>query len=209
MKVKLSLSRNSNDVISLSIKDCASLVTFIECEMTPSDFAYLITGQAFMESNAKVKGLDLVGKTKVQEQRAVEYNFNTTDRAVFKLSLSRNSNDVITLSIKDCASLVTFIECEMTPADFAYLITGQALMEADAKMKGLDLVGKTKVQEQRSVEYNFNTTDRTVLSKWIEDNCQEEGWTIDQSLTSRDSVSWQGNKSVLNYKVYKYVDNQS
>jgi hypothetical protein len=126
-----------------------------------------------------------------------------------KLSLSRNSNDVISLSIKDCASLVTFVEVEMTPNDFAYLITGQAYMEGEAKVKGLELVGKTKIQESRSKAYPTRSDSREVMSKWIDDNCKEKGWILDSSLSTSSSVSYQGNEAILNYKVYKYVDNQS
>jgi hypothetical protein len=47
-------------------------------------------------------------------------------------------------------------------------------------------------------------SDREKMSKWIEDNCKEEGWRIDSYLGSQSSIGHRDGKTVLNYSVYRY-----
>lgn len=122
------------------------------------------------------------------------------------LSVSRASNDKIMLRITDEASHERILEMAIEPADFARLITGLYLANQKAELGNLDRVGKEKVSERRSVLCPLNTYDRGVLEQWIRENVQEQGWTVDASLRSQHSIHHENEGTLLNYHVFKFVD---
>lgn len=122
-----------------------------------------------------------------------------------KLTISRRSNDKIVVSITDELSRTKFVEVEVSPHDFAMAVTGLSEVPASGDVRGLANVGKKKVYEKRSVVCPIETYDKKVLVKWLEENGQEDGWSLDSYLGSQSSVVHEDSGNILNYGVYKYV----
>lgn len=125
------------------------------------------------------------------------------------ISISRNSNDLINIRIKDDPSRTEFIDVEMSMEDFAHAITGLSGVAVEGEVRGLDRIGKERVRESRSVlqpkELTHKPREKTV--EWLKANCQEEGWILDTHLGSQGSLKSDGiGNTTINYSVYKYVD---
>ena len=124
-----------------------------------------------------------------------------------KITISRNNNDEINIRIRDNASRQEFIDIKMTPENFTFLITGQAHVSISGNVNGLDVVGKVRVIEDRFVTTpSYMSRDRA--EEWLLQNCQEEGWIINNSLGSQTSMKFNhaDNNHTLRYNVYKYVE---
>ena len=125
------------------------------------------------------------------------------------VTISRCSDNKVYISLEDDLSGVKFVEVALALEDYAMLITGCAYVEGEVSYNNLSAVGKIEVSEKRSVNCPHSAwTDKTVLSNWLKENCKEEGWTISTYLGSQGSVKSVEGGCVLNYTVYKYVDNE-
>ena len=122
-----------------------------------------------------------------------------------ELSISRSSNGVINIRLTDEASRVGFAEVRLTPEQFALAITGLSLDNIDVTCRGLDVVGKTVVREQREIFCPVKSYDKIVLQQWLQDYAQEEGWKLSAYLGSQGSVTHKDGGAILRYNVYKYV----
>lgn len=122
-----------------------------------------------------------------------------------ELSISRSSNGVINIRLADEASRVGFVEVSLTPEQFALAITGLCLSDLDVTCRGLDVVGKTVVREQREILCPVKSYDKTVLEQWLLDNAKEEGWKLSVYLGSQGSITYRDDGATLRYNVYKYV----
>ena len=121
---------------------------------------------------------------------------------------SSHSDDVITIRIQDELSNIEFVEAGMSLANFASAVTGLAMCKCEFDVRGLNYLGKKKVREARSIECPLPfTTRREELSKWLEENAQEEGWLLDTYLGSQGSVRFKNASGpvTLHYSVVKYV----
>lgn len=126
------------------------------------------------------------------------------------ISISRDSNDIIRISVRDETSVNRFLEMELSPHDFAMAVTGLSEIKCNAVVRGLENVGKLKVSERRSAECPLGCHDRQALSLWLLENCKEEGWFIDAYLGSQGSVGRsEAGLQQLNYRVYKFVETES
>jgi hypothetical protein len=119
---------------------------------------------------------------------------------------SNHRDDVIRLRFKDKSSRKTFVEVEMSLRGFAEAVTGLSEIEATAQVDGLEIVGKEKVIESRSVVCPISSYDRGELRAWLEENCQEPGWILDTYLGSQKSVTHHDGKCILNYSVIRYEE---
>lgn len=122
------------------------------------------------------------------------------------LTISRNSSDVVRIQITDDLSGATFAVVSMTPEAFGLAITGLSEQAASIEIRGLDVVGRRRITERRSIECPLDTYDRGALSAWLAENAKEDGWRIDTHLGSQSSVTRRDGKTVLNYRAIKYVD---
>lgn len=122
------------------------------------------------------------------------------------LSIGRRSDGLIIFSAKDDASLSEFFVAEMTPNNFAMMITGLSFVETPCEVRGLDIVGKTKIRESRTVVCPLKSYDRKALEQWLIDNCQEDGWLLDKYLGSQTSTFSTEGGTGLNYAVYRYQE---
>lgn len=71
MKAKITISRDSSDQIRISINDEFSRERVALLTLGLSDYALLITGQAYISGNVEYGNLANVGKRKVIEKRQV------------------------------------------------------------------------------------------------------------------------------------------
>ena len=133
---------------------------------------------------------------------------NTPVNIKGSISISRTSDGLIRFQIKDRDAGVKFIEFRMTGEDFGQCITGLSEVEIDAEIKGLDIIGKKKIFERRSIEYPFPVdyvNGGKKYRQWLEENAQEEGWIVDTSLNKQGAIYSDKDKVILNYVVFKYV----
>jgi hypothetical protein len=93
----------------------------------------------------------------------------------------------------------------MTPADFGQSITGLAYVDGELTVRDLDKVGRQLVVEKRRAVCPLNTYEKEALQAWLIENAQEDGWIVDSYLGSQRSVDREGDSTVLNYSVRKYV----
>ena len=121
-------------------------------------------------------------------------------------SISRTSDDLVNIRVKDKLSAVEFISASMELQDYARLITGQAYIPAKAELRGLEYVGKQVQREVRSVVCPLNTYSTENIKKWFIANCQEDGWILDTYLGSQNSISPGYGNCVINYSVYRYIE---
>jgi len=130
-------------------------------------------------------------------------------KAKLKLSISRPSSGGISIRIEDTASLIEFIDASISCEQFAEAITGLSSRPMDAEVRGLEYIGKTRIREPRKIICPIETYDRGILQSWLKENAKEEGWLIDSYLGSQSSVARDGDKTILNYCVHKYVNQDS
>lgn len=122
------------------------------------------------------------------------------------ISISRNSSDEIGISVADEASGITFLDLRLTPQEFAMALTGCAYTDVKAaEVRGMDVVGKRKVVEPRTVVYPGESYgSREEMRAWLKENGKEEGWIVDSYLGSQSSISRKGDETILNYSVYRF-----
>lgn len=126
------------------------------------------------------------------------------------ISITRSSNHVINIRLRDKASRTEFVDVQMTLEDFASAVTGLAAVDVFGDVRGLDRVGKVKVLESRQTTYPGNSyDDRAKQESYIVENCQEEGWELLPALRSQGSIKKGTNgETLLNYSVVKYVEQE-
>ncbi|MBD8531512.1 MULTISPECIES: hypothetical protein [unclassified Massilia] len=120
------------------------------------------------------------------------------------VSISRNSSDEISLTFVDQASRAKFLDVRMTPEAFAMAVTGQAFIDAPAEVRALDVVGKRKITERRSIECPLDIFNKDEIVAWLGENGKEEGWTVNTYLGSQGSIARRGDKTIINYSVYRF-----
>lgn len=123
-----------------------------------------------------------------------------------KITISRNSKGVVGITIMDEASRARFFDGEMTMEDFANAITGLSNAPIKGTVRGLSVVGKTRIQERRSIICPLDGYNREEFKEWLLENGKEDGWEIDAYLGSRDSIGRRDGKTLLNYSVFRYEE---
>jgi hypothetical protein len=125
----------------------------------------------------------------------------------FEISCGRDSSDQVNIRIQDVNSRVEFVEVNLSLDQFALMITGLSYIKCTGSVKRLEVVGKTRITEKRSVLYTgAGFASRENMQQWLLDTQQEEGWSIDNYLGSQRSVIYQNGHHTLHYCVYKYME---
>lgn len=122
-----------------------------------------------------------------------------------EVTISRNSNDFVVISIHDEASGTRFVDLELSLENFAMAITGLARVSGEMKVRGLGHVGMKLVIENRAAKCPDLGLGKEPYQEWLLSNCAEEGWEIDTCLGSQGSISRNGKWVTLNYSVRKYL----
>lgn len=127
-----------------------------------------------------------------------------------KITISRyhGSEAGISIEIQDEASRIRFIRAEMGLKEFAEAITGLGCCAIEFDAFGLEHVGKVRVTERRSIRCPLDSYDRTNLAAWLREHGKEDGWIVNDYLGSQGSITRDGNVTVLNYQVVKYVEQE-
>ena len=122
------------------------------------------------------------------------------------ICISRDSSDTMRLKVQDEASRATFLELEISPHDLMMALTGLAYVDAkNAEVRALDVVGKNKVTEPRSIKYPGNPFDSRIdMQTWLTGNANEDGWIVNPYLGSQTSIARNGDDVILRYSVYRY-----
>ena len=122
------------------------------------------------------------------------------------ISIGRDSRDEVHIRIECRNSSNEFVDVKLSYEEFARALTGLSMVDCEAVVKGLDVVGKVRVREGRTTECPLNTYDKEELKAWMVGNCQEDSWELSTYLGSQNSIKWVDSKTILNYSVTKYVD---
>ena len=123
-----------------------------------------------------------------------------------RVTISRNSKDVVTIRLKDDSSRLNITEISMSLENYALLITGLSEVECQHETTNdVSNIGKTKVIESRSIIAPFLGYGKEKYEEWLADNGQEEGWKLSLYLSSQRSIVHEDNTVTLNYNVFKYV----
>lgn len=122
-----------------------------------------------------------------------------------EVSICRSSNGLIYLRAQCQDSRQEFLEIAFTPEQFANAVTNLHMSDIDMKVSNLERVGKKRVTEPREVLSPLTDYSRDVQQKWLEENRQEEGWTLNAYLGSQNSMKHVDNGTLLRYSVYKFV----
>lgn len=127
------------------------------------------------------------------------------------ISITRDSNNMINIRLRDKASRTEFVDVQMTLEDFASAVTGLAELNVVGTVRGLEQVGKVRVLESRQTIYPGNSyDDRAKQESYIVENCQEEGWELLPALRSQGSIQrGTTGETLLNYSVVKYVEQEN
>lgn len=126
-----------------------------------------------------------------------------------ELYIGRDSRNTFNIEVTDTNSRTRFLRLSLSAEQFAMAITGLHSSGFEAQVTGLENVGKVKVTERRRVMYRgFETYDKDILSEWLMNECQEDGWKISPYLGSQGSVQTIDGVKYLNYSVYKFVNNE-
>jgi hypothetical protein len=123
---------------------------------------------------------------------------------------TRSSNGIINLTVEDKASSATFLEVEFKPEQFANSLTGLFTTEVDARVQYLGIVGKNKIREQAKIklpDFLNRCYDREKIREYLVNNCQRDGWILDDYLGARGSITYNEDQteSYANISYIKYV----
>lgn len=123
-----------------------------------------------------------------------------------RITLTRNTQDIVTIRIQDDNSRQQITEVSMTLENFALLMTGLSEVECQHETaEDVSNIGKTKVIESRNIVAPFLGYGKEAYIEWLENNGQEEGWTVSLYLGSQRSIMFKDDNVTLNYNVYKYI----
>jgi hypothetical protein len=118
----------------------------------------------------------------------------------------RSSDGMFRIRISDTAANVYFVEVEMTPANFALMLSNMAV-ECEGEVFNINRIGKTRVREERKVIYTEKDTDRATIRKWLLETQKEEGWEMNDTLAAQSSVGYdhKNGHHIIRYTVEKWV----
>jgi len=129
-------------------------------------------------------------------------------RIPISLSISRpcggSTEGCINIQITDELSRIRFAEINVPLAQFSEALTGM-WVKAEAEIRNLENVGKTKVGEDRKIECPIQY-GKEKQEQWLEQNAQEPGWILNPNLGSQQSVNTVNGKTILRYSVYKFEE---
>lgn len=126
-----------------------------------------------------------------------------------KITIAKTSGGAggptVSVTLTDDLSGISFFRGEMSLHNYAECITGLRHVEIDAEVRGLEYVGMKRVTENRTIECPLTTYKNEVLSQWLLDNAQEEGWLVNSYLGGQGQVTHRDDKTILRYHVTKYI----
>ncbi|AXN57822.1 hypothetical protein KASHIRA_01680 [Serratia phage vB_SmaM-Kashira] len=130
-----------------------------------------------------------------------------------QLSISRRDGGGVparvTIKIRDEVSRTDFVEIEIPFDEFARALMGSAERPMGYRTKGLDVIGKERINENRKMIVDNVGYDKDVYSKIIDRDFKEEGWKACSYLGSKNSITRLGDEKVqLSFVVSKYEESK-
>ena len=118
----------------------------------------------------------------------------------------RSSDGTFRMYIADDTANCRFVEVKMTPHNFACMLANMPV-ECEGEVMNLERVGKKQVREHRSLPYKGKDRDKEVIRKWLRKKHEGDGWEINDSLNSQNSVVFDQKiqQYVVNYTMEKWV----
>lgn len=127
-----------------------------------------------------------------------------------KLTISKvqpNRDDAyMSISITDANSGIKFTNVAVSLKQFIEALTGLSEVDCTHETRNTEYVGKYYVSERRTITAPRFGYDKKAYEVWLISNAQEEGWILDPYLRSQSSVTYKDDSAILNYTVFKYVD---
>lgn len=127
-----------------------------------------------------------------------------------KLTISKvqpsRDDTYMSISITDVASGIKFTNVSVSLQQFIEALTGLSEVSCVHETRNTEYIGKHYVSEQRTIIVPNLGYDKKVYETWLINNAQEEGWILDPYLRSQSSVTYKDDSAILNYIVFKYID---
>jgi hypothetical protein len=90
---QVTISRQSNNEVHITLVDSASRIEFVDVKLSLEEFANAITGLSYIECEADVRRLDVVGKRKVTSLRTVICPLDTYDKGRLRAWLEESCQE--------------------------------------------------------------------------------------------------------------------
>lgn len=124
-----------------------------------------------------------------------------------EMCISRDNHNSINIEMVCSESNTKFVHVRLTAEQFGMMVTGAYQSGIKIVVQDLDRVGKQKVIEHRQMVHPESYSNREAREQFLIDNAQEEGWILNPSLRSQQSVQYRGDAgTILCYTVHKYID---
>jgi len=123
-----------------------------------------------------------------------------------KLSIARQNDDTISITLIDADSRTKFIEIVVSPEIMMACLTGMARQPCEFTVRALENVGKQHISERRLSRIPRAEAKVMPLVNWLQLNAVEPGWTLDTNIAPNDVRISEDNMIDVHYTVYKYVD---
>lgn len=129
------------------------------------------------------------------------------------LSISRRDGggipSRICMRIRDEVSRTDFVEIEIPFDEFSKALMGAAERPMGYSTKGLDVIGKNRINENRKMIVDNIGYDKDEYSKVIARDFKEEGWKASTYLGSKNSVTRLNDDKVeLSFVVSRYEESK-
>lgn len=123
------------------------------------------------------------------------------------LTVSRRSSledgDSVAIEVRDASGATIVVELSLE--NYAEALLGLARVPCATETIALEKWGKTRVIESRKVVCP-RLNSKNEYQDWLVVHAHEDGWELSNNLTSRDSIDYQADGTViLTYKVTKWV----
>ena len=149
----------------------------------------------------------------------LKYKFDIDTGRLFKIwrdrimigsiTISKNSNDVIRIKIRDENSRIDFCKLEMTQDQFTSALFGLAETSCLVYVDNLKNVGKKKEVKPFKFEIpnnlgNWAARDVKEIKKIANSKCPE-GWEVNHYYNSQKTFTYQGEKKFVNTSIVRWV----
>lgn len=129
------------------------------------------------------------------------------------VSLHRQSDGSIHIEIGDERSRIKFVDVMLNDESFADFMFGHHQVQASAEITSLQHVGKKKETRVEKLElsarwlkaHHVDQYNVSRLEKAVWNNFQREGWFLNSTLRSQDSVERHDDGIVVKVTYFRYV----
>lgn len=121
-----------------------------------------------------------------------------------KISITRNSNNTISIEVEDTLSSTSFLNVNMTLENFALAITNLSYIDCDFDLRGMSYIGKKLEVKKEIVDLvdttydNFNERIKSLVKPY-----EVDGWEVEEyCLHSWNNHLVNNNKYTVTFRRY-------